>query len=113
MTPEEQHLAEQQAILDELAETLTSREQAFAEAGARFARFREMYLRRFAPLYAELDGLEAQIARRLAADSPELEHAASEAEDEGDTLERSRARSGRRTTDDRRSRVDACAPGEL
>lgn len=79
MTPEEKHLADQQATLDELADALTAREQAFAEAGTRFARFREMYVRRFAPLYADLDGLEAQVARLLAADSPELERAASEA----------------------------------
>jgi hypothetical protein len=71
MTPEEEHLAEQQAILEGLSEELAAREVGFAESGARFARFRDAYLRRFAPLYAEFDGLEAQIERLLAPDLTE------------------------------------------
>ena len=66
LTPEAEHLAEQERILEELTEHLTAQEAEFAEIGRAFARFRVEYLRRFAPLYAELDRLEAEIARRLA-----------------------------------------------
>jgi hypothetical protein len=65
-TPEAEHLAEQERLLEELTEDLTAKEAEFAETGSAFARFRAEYLRRFAPLYAELDRLEAEIARRLA-----------------------------------------------
>lgn len=65
-TPEEEHLADQERLLAELSEQLISKETEFATTGAEFARFREAYLRRFAPLYRELDDLVAQIARLLA-----------------------------------------------
>jgi hypothetical protein len=66
LTPEAEHLAEQERLLEELTEHLTAKEADFAETGSAFARFRAEYLRRFAPLYAELDRLEAEIARRIA-----------------------------------------------
>jgi len=66
LTPEAEHLAEQERLLEELTEHLTAKEAEFAETGSAFARFRAEYLRRFAPLYTELDRLEAEIARRLA-----------------------------------------------
>jgi hypothetical protein len=66
LTPEAEHLAEQERLLEELTEQLAEREAEFAETGSAFARFRAEYLRRFAPLYAELDRLEAEIARRIA-----------------------------------------------
>lgn len=66
LTPEAEHLAEQERFLEELTEHLTAKEAEFAEAGSAFARFRAEYLRRFAPLYAELDRLEAEITRRVA-----------------------------------------------
>jgi hypothetical protein len=66
LTPEAEHLAEQERLLEELTEDLTAKEAEFAETGSAFARFRAEYLRRFAPLYTELDRLEAEIARRLA-----------------------------------------------
>jgi hypothetical protein len=66
LTPEAEHLAEQERLLEELTEHLTAREAEFAETGSAFARFRAEYLRRFAPLYTELDRLEAEIASRLA-----------------------------------------------
>jgi hypothetical protein len=68
LTPEAEHLAQQERLLEELAEQLTTREAEFAETGSGFARFRADYVRRFAPLYAELDRIEADIARRIAAD---------------------------------------------
>ena len=67
-TPEAEHLAEQERLLEEIADQLAEREAEFAETGSAFARFRAEYLRRFAPLYAEHDRLEAEIARRIAAD---------------------------------------------
>ena len=65
-TPEEEHLAEQEHWLAELTEQLATKETEFATASAEFGRFRAAYLRRFAPLYQELDELEAEIARLLA-----------------------------------------------
>ena len=65
-TPEAAHLAEQERLLAELSDKLAFAEQEFADAGSAFARFRGQYLRRFAPLYAELDRIEAEIARRVA-----------------------------------------------
>ena len=49
-----------------LSDQHIAKETEFATTGAEFARFREAYLRRFAPLYRELDDLEAKIARLLA-----------------------------------------------
>ena len=66
LTPEAKHLAEQERLLEELTDQLTAKEAEFAETGSAFARFRAEYLRRFAPLYVELDRLEAEIARRIA-----------------------------------------------
>jgi hypothetical protein len=66
LTPEAEHLLGQERILEELTEHLTAKEAEFAETGSAFARFRAEYLRRFAPLYTELDRLEAEIARRVA-----------------------------------------------
>lgn len=65
-TPEELHLAEQRQLLAELTERLAEQETSFAEDGARFAAFRGQYIARFAPLYAELDALESNIAQLLA-----------------------------------------------
>jgi hypothetical protein len=65
-TPEEQHLAELERTLEDLIEQLTANEAEFRDTGSAFARFRAAYLRRFAPLYAELDRLEAEVARRIA-----------------------------------------------
>jgi len=69
-TPESAHLAEQEALLAQLTEQLANKEAEFATTGTDFARFRVQYLRRFAPLYAELDRLEAEIAGRVAEESP-------------------------------------------
>jgi hypothetical protein len=66
LTPEAEHLAEQERLLEELTEHLTAKEAEFAEAGNAFTRFRAEYLRRFAPLYTELDRLDAEIALRVA-----------------------------------------------
>jgi hypothetical protein len=65
-TPEAEELDRQERLLGELTEQLATKETEFATTGAEFARFRAVYLRRFAPLYAELDRLEAEIAARLA-----------------------------------------------
>jgi len=70
LTPEAEHLAEQERLVAELTEQLTSKEADFAETGSAFARFRAGYLRRFAPLYAELDRLEAEIAQHIADTEP-------------------------------------------
>jgi hypothetical protein len=65
-TPEDEHLVDQERLLDEVTEQLATKETEFATLGVEFARFRAAYLARFAPLYAELDRLEAEIARILA-----------------------------------------------
>lgn len=65
-TPEAEELDRQERLLAELTEQLATRETEFATTGAAFAHFRAVYLRRFAPLYAELDRLESEIAARLA-----------------------------------------------
>ena len=67
-TPEAEHLAEEEHLLEELTDQLTAKEAEFAATGSAFARFRAEYQRRFAPLYAELDRLEAEVARRIAQD---------------------------------------------
>ncbi len=72
LTPEAEHLAEQERLLEDLTDQLTAKEAEVAEAGSAFARFRAEYLRRFAPLYAELDQLEAEIARRIAQEEATL-----------------------------------------
>ena len=89
-TPEEAHLAEQERLLAELTEELATREAEFATSGVEFARFRLEYLRRFAPLYAEADRLEAEIARRLAQKEPTAERMreADRAEDRAQDAER-------------------------
>lgn len=66
LTPEAEHLAQQERLLEEIADQLAEREAEFAETGSAFAHFRAEYVRRFAPLYAEHDRLEADIARRIA-----------------------------------------------
>jgi hypothetical protein len=65
-TPEGEHLADQERLLEELADRLVSKETEFAALVAELTRFRGSYLARFAPLYAELDRLEAEVARLLA-----------------------------------------------
>lgn len=70
LTPEAKHLAELEGQLAELTEQLAAKETDFATTGSEFAQFRSSYLRRFGPLYAELDSLDAEIARRLAAAAP-------------------------------------------
>lgn len=62
----EEELAEQERLLLGLTEQLATKETEFATTGTEFARFRVHYLRRFGPLYAEIDRLEAEIARRVA-----------------------------------------------
>ena len=53
-------------MLAELTDELATREAEFAGLGGEFAHFRISYLRRFGPLYADLDRLDAEIARILA-----------------------------------------------
>jgi hypothetical protein len=79
-TPEGDHLAEQERLLNELTDQLAARETEFATQGTEFHRFRAGYLHRFAPLYSELDRLEAEIARLLAVkqDTPESRRTARE-----------------------------------
>lgn len=66
-TPEAEHLADQERLLAELTEQLATKETEFATLAAELARFRVQYLGRFAPLYAEIDRLDAEIARQIAA----------------------------------------------
>jgi hypothetical protein len=65
-TPEAVHLTEQERLLAELTDQLATRETEFATTAAEFEGFRLHYLRRFAPLYAELDRLHAEVASRAA-----------------------------------------------
>lgn len=84
-TPEDEHLADQERLLAELTAQLATKEAEFATVGAALARFRISYLSRFAPLYAELDRLEAETARLVAdrtpPEAPEAEEAESRAEE--------------------------------
>ena len=66
VTPEHEHLANQERLLAELTEELTTREAEFASIGIALVHFRLSYLAQFAPLYAELDRLEAEILRLVA-----------------------------------------------
>ena len=86
-TPEEEHLADQERLLEELTEQLATKETEFATLGVDFARFRAAYLARFAPLYAELDRLEAEIARLMADRFGESGAAATAARAEADQAE--------------------------
>ena len=61
-TSEGEHLSDQERLLEEMTEQLATKETEFATLGVEFALFRATYLARFAPLYAELDRLEAEIA---------------------------------------------------
>lgn len=70
LTPEAKHLAELERQLAGLTEQLATKETELATTGTEFALFRRSYLRRFGPLYAELDSLDAEVARRLAAAAP-------------------------------------------
>ena len=77
IAPEDEHLADQERLLAELIEQLATKEDEFASIGIALARFRVSYHARFAPLYAELDRLEAEIlhliAERTPPDAPEAE----------------------------------------
>lgn len=79
-TPEAAHLAEQERVLAELTDQLATKETEFATTSAEFDRFRLHYLRRFAPLYAKLDRLEAEVASRVAVRDNTAEAHASAAE---------------------------------
>ena len=106
-TPEAEELDRQERLLAELTEQLATRETEFATTGAAFARFRAAYLRRFAPLYAELDRLEAKIAARLAEgeSTPEADaRAADAAARAGDSAEA--VEQADRSPDDRVDEVD-------
>jgi hypothetical protein len=63
LTPEERYLREQDERLSELTQRLAEKEAEFATTRSRLAAFRTEYVKRFGPLYAELDRLEASIAR--------------------------------------------------
>lgn len=63
---EVERLAEQERLLADLADRLAARETEIATVTAEFARFRAEYLRRFSPLYQELDAIEARIPEPLA-----------------------------------------------
>jgi uncharacterized coiled-coil protein SlyX len=69
---EAEQMAEQERLLADLADHLASRETEFATTTADFARFRAEYLRRFSPLYQELDAIEAAIARLLEDPAPKV-----------------------------------------
>ena len=84
-SPEEEHLADQERLFADLSEQLVTKETEFATTGTEFARFRVAYLARFAPLYSELDRLEAEIARlaadRMASDAVEADAARARADE--------------------------------
>jgi hypothetical protein len=86
-TPEDDHLADQERLLEELTDLLSTREMEFATKGVEFARFRAAYLTKFAPLYAELDRLEAEVARILAERFDEIGVEATAARTEADEAE--------------------------
>lgn len=114
-TPEAEHLAEQERLLAELTEQLATKETEFATTGAEFARFRVQYLRRFAPLYAELDRLEADIARRisLADDTPATHARAAETADRAEESAEAEAEAGDGPTLPEESENTATTPPEL
>lgn len=79
-SPEEDHLEEQERLLEELTEQLATKEAEFVSLGTAFARFRVSYTARFAPLYAQLDRLQAEILRLVAQRTPSGTPEADEAE---------------------------------
>ena len=68
-TPEAEHLQQQEQVLAELTDQLTAREAELATIRAEFAEFASFYLRRFGPLYAELDRIEAELLGRPASET--------------------------------------------
>jgi hypothetical protein len=70
ITPAEERLAEQERLLAELTEQLASKEAELASVQLALDRFRVSYLARFAPAYAELDRLEAEVLRLVAQRTP-------------------------------------------
>lgn len=70
-TPRKEELARQERLLAELTELLAARETDLATSQGELDRFRIAYVRRFAPLYAELDRLEVEIARLVAHSDPD------------------------------------------
>lgn len=79
-TPEERELESKRAHLAALETTLTQRELDLATLKAELQTFEARYLREVGTLYAELDGVEAEIAEILARMKPKdhnaQEHAA-------------------------------------
>lgn len=61
VSPEAACLAEQERLLGDLTDQLANGETEFTETTAEFDRFRQQYLRRFAPLHAELERLESDL----------------------------------------------------
>ncbi len=112
-TPEDEHLAEQERLLAELTEQLATTETEFATSAAEFARFRTAYLHRFAPLYSELDHLQAETARLLALeeDTPvahqRAEEAAARAEESEEAASAARPNENEIVDDDEPRAVDA------
>ncbi len=115
-TPEEEHLREQERLLEQLTEQLASREVEFATDGVEFARFRHHYLRRFAPLYAKADQLEAELARHLAEQRPtpetraQADAARAQAEDTQRLFEESREEARAADAEDAAGAVREPAP---
>lgn len=67
LVDDEAECAELERRLSYLLDELATREAEFTSTGRDLAVFRLAYVRRFGPLYAELDRLEAEIASRILA----------------------------------------------
>lgn len=70
ISPEGEHLANQERLLAELTEELAASEAEFGSIRLALTQFRLAYFARFAPLYAELDRLEAELLRLVARRMP-------------------------------------------
>lgn len=93
-TPEEEELERKRAELAALEEQLADRELELTTLNARLEQFRSRYMSAVGRRYAELDRIEAEIARLIAAKNPSDPHARQEAQERREAAEESAREAG-------------------
>ena len=94
MLPEEQELIRLEGEQGELEEQVASAELALETAKAEIARFQHRYYKTVGRLYAQLDDLDARVARRRAEQSPKSAAAQTQAQTAQEQARKSAAESG-------------------